>query len=194
MSGMTSALAQDSWESLLHAWTELDLPEGWRAEIIDGGIAMTPPPKLPHNRIASQINRALARRLPDELEIYQTQDLRIVPLDDLYIPDLVVVPVSALPVGSGPISAEKALLVVEITSRRGAGRDRTTKKWGYAHGPVPLYLLVDRFDENGPSITLYSEPEAGHYRRHIQVPFGESVALPDPFGFELSTGEFPVGE
>ncbi|HVX45051.1 MAG TPA: Uma2 family endonuclease [Mycobacteriales bacterium] len=192
---MTSALAQDSWESLLHAWTELDLPEGWRAEIIDGGIAMTPPPANMHNRIGGLIHRALARALPDDLEIHQTQGIRIAALDDLYIPDVVVVaPRAALPAGTEPISAEKVLLVVEITSRRGAGRDRNTKKWGYAHGPVPLYLLIDRFDENGPSITLYSEPEAGHYRRHIQVPFGESVPLPAPFGIELSTGEFPAGE
>ncbi|MBB5492874.1 hypothetical protein [Nocardiopsis metallicus] len=33
------------WEVVLRAWEELDLPEGWRAEIIEGDIKiMTPPP------------------------------------------------------------------------------------------------------------------------------------------------------
>lgn len=33
------------WEVALRAWEELDLPEGWRAEIIEGDIKiMAPPP------------------------------------------------------------------------------------------------------------------------------------------------------
>lgn len=31
------------WDVVLHAWEHLDLPEGWRAEIIDGDLVLTDP-------------------------------------------------------------------------------------------------------------------------------------------------------
>jgi Uma2 family endonuclease len=63
---------------------------------------------------------------------------------------------------------------------------------GYAHAPVPLYLLIDRYDEDGPAVTLSSDPLDGHYQRTMRVPFGESVELPEPIGLTLDTSDFPV--
>ncbi|MFC7744083.1 Uma2 family endonuclease [Nocardiopsis composta] len=90
-------------------------------------------------------------------------------------------------------SAADALLVVEVASPGNADRDRKTKLWGYAHGPVPLYLLIDRWDpvQGEPAATLYSKPVNGRYTNVQRVPFGEAVKLPEPFGFDLDTAEFP---
>lgn len=33
------------WDVVLRAWEELDLPEGWRAEIIEGDISIMPLPR-----------------------------------------------------------------------------------------------------------------------------------------------------
>lgn len=88
------------------------------------------------------------------------------------------------------IPAEHVLLTVEITSRSNADTDRKTKLWGYAHAGVPLYLLIDRSAEGEPTVVLRSEPAEGRYRHQISAPFGEKIALPEPFDLTLDSAEF----
>jgi hypothetical protein len=45
------------------------VPEGWRAEITEGGITVTPPPTVPHVYIASIIHRALNAALPADASL-----------------------------------------------------------------------------------------------------------------------------
>ncbi len=183
--------SDQQWSYLLDTWRELDAPEGWRTEIEGGRIQLVPPPNMDHNVIAVLISRALIRHLPDELGVFQTAGVQIARLEKLYIPDLLVAGMADLP-KEGPMDAAEALLAVEITSRSTARQDRTKKLWGYAHAPVPLYLLIDRFDQPGPTVTLYSEPSDGAYGQSVRVPFGKPVELPEPFGIELDTAGFPV--
>lgn len=83
-------------------------------------------------------------------------------------------------------------MAVEITSSGNARHDRTKKLWAYAHAPVPLYLLIDRFDEHGPTVTLFSEPVNGAYQVSVRTSFGKRVTLPEPFDVELATEGFPT--
>ncbi|OEJ39624.1 restriction endonuclease [Streptomyces agglomeratus] len=200
---MTAAMAGNDqvprrrpWDYLLQVWRELDVPEGWRAEIDGGQIVLVPPPHAHHNGIAAKVQRTLYRDLSEELEVYQTLGVHIAPLDKLYVPDLVVMPTALIaamdPDTSDPVDASEALLVVEITSKGNAEDDRTKKLWAYAHAPVPAYLLIDRFDEHGPTTTLFTEPQNGAYKHSERAAFGEQVRLPEPFGGLLDTGAFPV--
>ncbi|GAA3743786.1 hypothetical protein [Salinactinospora qingdaonensis] len=50
----------------------LDPPEGYRVEIIEGNLVVSPPPVGPHIKIASRLQYALRELLPAELEIAQT--------------------------------------------------------------------------------------------------------------------------
>ncbi|WP_328399181.1 Uma2 family endonuclease [Streptomyces sp. NBC_00390] len=199
---MTAAMAENAqtprrrqWDDLLQAWRELDVPEGWRAEIDEGQIVLVPPPHAHHNGIAAKVQRVLYRSLPDELEVYQTLGIHIAPLDKLYVPDLVVMPTEVIaavaPETNDPVDAAEALLVVEITSKSNAKDDRTKKLWAYAHAPVPTYLLIDRFDEHGPTATLFTQPQNGAYKHAERVPFGDQVKLPEPFDAVLDTSAFP---
>ncbi|MCI2422591.1 Uma2 family endonuclease [Saccharopolyspora sp. K220] len=192
---MTAALAfeRSTWDELVQIWQHLDLPnKAWRAEIIEESIVMTPPPGHGHNWIANRVHRVLAREVPDEWGIFQTSGVAIPLRSSLFIPDVVVIPLDAMPTDDDPtpIPAGCALLAVEITSKSNAERDRKTKLWSYAHAGVPLYLLIDRFAGDGPSVLLYSEPLDGHYRRLHRVPFGDPIELPEPFGLTLDTKEF----
>ncbi|GAB3579877.1 hypothetical protein GCM10027445_49150 [Amycolatopsis endophytica] len=89
-----------------------------------------------------------------------------------------------------PVPAETAELVVEIVSKGNARTDRVEKLWAYAQAPVPLYLLIDRYADPKPSLTLFSDPVDGHYRRSEQVAFGETIHLPEPFDLKLGTAAF----
>lgn len=177
--------------NLLRTWRELDVPDGWRAEIIDGDIRLMPPPGNPHNLIAELIHRALLRAIPGDWGVYQTLGVWLALLNKLYVPDLVVMPRSALRNAASPVPTDPAMLVVEIVSPGNATIDREQKRDGYASAPVPLYLLVDAWDPAGPSVTLFEEPDHGAYRRHTTVPFGATLTLPSPFDIELDTSEFP---
>ncbi|MBT3076500.1 MULTISPECIES: Uma2 family endonuclease [Streptomyces] len=185
-----------AWDYLLRTWRELDVPEGWRAEIDEGQIVLVPPPHAHHNGIAAKVQRRLYATLPDDLEIYQTLGIHVAPLDKLYVPDLVVMPTELIaaadPGVSDPLDASEALLVVEITSKGNAREDRTKKYRAYARAGVPMYLLIDRFDTRGPMSTLFTEPnEDGTYKRTEAVAFGKPLAVPAPFDVSIPTDEFP---
>ncbi|WP_354645014.1 Uma2 family endonuclease [Kitasatospora camelliae] len=186
------------WSYLLATWRELDVPEGWRAEIEGGQIVLVPPPGKGHNLIAGEVHDALLRCLPREIGVYQSLGTETARLEKVYVPDLVVLDKDALEAPRSedalPIDAADILLAVEITSAGDARHDRTKKLWSYAHAPVPLYLLIDRFDEHGPTVTLFSEPVNGAYQQAVRRPFGKPVALPEPFDTVLLTDGFPGPE
>ncbi|MFJ5813248.1 Uma2 family endonuclease [Streptomyces sp. NPDC093108] len=204
---MTAAMVENDqtsegrpWDYLLRTWRELDVPEGWRAEIDAEQIVLVPPPHAPHahhNGIAAKVQRRLYRDLPEELEIYQTLGIHVAALDKLCVPDLVVMPSglvdAADPEINDPMDAAEALLVVEVTAKGNARDDRTKKYRAYARAGVPMYLLIDRFDTRGAMATPFTEPnEDGTYKHSDPVPFGKPLVLPEPFGATLRTDEFPV--
>lgn len=178
------------WPALLHTWQTLNLPDGWKAEITEGGLAVTPPPGDEHNDIASVVHRTLARELPDDIGVYQTLGMEIAGRHRLYVPDLVVVPLDAPREYADRALSTHALLAAEITSRSNPVPDRTIKKQNYALGGVDVYVLIDRFEEPWPRVTVFSEPENGEYQRSITRPFGKPVWLPEPVAVELDTTRF----
>ncbi|WP_304452060.1 Uma2 family endonuclease [Nocardiopsis sp. YSL2] len=181
------------WDYFLRTWQQLDVPDGWRAEIVDdNGVVLVAPPSDPRNIIADRVHRALARTVPDDWGIYQTLGIQVPSIERLYVPDLAVMPESVLRDSSRtPCPADEVELAVEIVSRSSKDTDRKNRLWGYAHAPVPLYLLIDAWDENGPSVTLYELPGNGRYNHATTVDFGEKITLPEPFGLDIDTSKFP---
>lgn len=179
-----------TWEYLLRTWQDLEVPEGWRPGLTVEGIQMTPPPGGQHNLIADLIHETLMRARPAGCGIFQAQGVSVAKVGAIYVPDLCVAPRSAIPHGSDPVPAEHVLLAVEITSRSNAEHDRKKKRWAYAHGPIPQFLLIDAFDEDGPAVSLFSDPVQGVYSRTIRIPFGEPIKIGAPFGVELDTAGF----
>ncbi|MER7107926.1 Uma2 family endonuclease [Streptomyces sp. NPDC000229] len=183
------------WDELVRFWEESDWPEGSKVEIIDGIIVVTPPPAAPLNRIAEKVHRRLYTVVPDDWGVYQTLGVAHPSRGRLYVPDLVVIPESAVAELEGSESAPltAAELIVEITSFSNASYDRLNKAAAYAEAKVPLYLLIDRFAPAGPTVTLYGEPKGDVYRVLSAVKFGEDIHLPAPFDLTLETSAFPVG-
>jgi Uma2 family endonuclease len=192
MSSPAMKVPPDEPKGLLDVWRDLNLPADWRAEIVrDGTITVTPPVTLPHDVIADIVNRALVLGTTADWGIFQTLGLVRPDSEKVYLPDLVVVREDDLPQGDATlVPAKRATLVVEITSKDDADDDRTFKRRGYAAVSIPLYLMIDRWAKPGPSVTLFSEPADGDYQRRLQVPFGDTVELPEPFAIE--TTEFPA--
>lgn len=180
-------------EVLLDGFLALDTPEGFRAELIEGEIVVTPPPDGNHEICISKIVRQVMKRARVEMDFSGNKGLKL-PSGGLSpkthaIPDGTFAPVELglfydaepwMPCGDG------IALVVEVTSTR-PQRDREGKRRCYAVGGIPLYLLVDR---GASSLTLFSAPEGGDYRQLSTVPFGKPLTLPEPFAFDLETTDF----
>ncbi|WP_017591964.1 Uma2 family endonuclease [Nocardiopsis potens] len=181
------------WDFLLRTWKEMDVPDGWRAEIREEGIVLLPPPAPRHNSNEFKIVRQLLPRLPEGWEIHHGTGVVIPSALRLRAPDLMVLPESAVPEGRGePVAPDDVELVVEIVSKGNASDDRRAKRADYASAAVPLYLLVDGYDPNGPRVSLLSRPEGRDYLDVHSAPWGRPITLPEPFGFDLDTSGFLV--
>lgn len=180
---------EPSWDELLRAWQQLDVPDGWRAEVLGRGITVVPPPGGAHNVCADYLHWTLRSAAPEDCVALQTQGMCVPERGRLLVPDLMIIPRDAVPLDATPAVAEDTLIVVEITSRFNAEDDRGIKLRGYAAGGVPLYLLVDSWDPDGSAVTLYADPRNGAYRHSDRVAFGEKIGVPDPFGVDLDTSQ-----
>jgi Uma2 family endonuclease len=187
-------LSDGEEDALLEGFLALDTPEGFRAELIDGEIVVTPPPLGDHELCIGKIIRQVIRYSATELECSGNKGLKVpgpggAP-DNHVIPDITFVSVEAAPFRGAaswmPAENDAIIMVVEVTSSR-ATQDRKSKRTGYARAGIPLYLLVDREEE---AVTLFSGTDGEDYRHTDQAPFGKSLPLPEPIGIELDTSGF----
>ncbi|GAB2498438.1 Uma2 family endonuclease [Nocardiopsis aegyptia] len=165
----------------------LKLPDGYRSEIIDGSIIVSPTPTFRHSKIIRRLERALDRSMPEGLEAYQTLTLEITETGDRYVPDLALLPETPGEEESWEESdwilpAEDLELAVEVVSPSSALHDWQAKVKGYATAGVPLYLVID---PRKSEIALFSNPEKGEYLDVARAVPGTSVKLPAPFNLEI---------
>lgn len=179
-------------EVLLEGFLALDTPEGFRAELIEGEIVVTPPPDGDHEDCINRVLKQVIRRSRTDMDYSGNKGLKLksggaCPKNHA-VPDGTFAPAELqLFRGAEPwMPCDGVALVVEVTSTKPQA-DREAKQRCYARGGIPLYLLIDR---EGSSVTLFRDPEGDDYRQHCTSPFGKAVALPEPFGFELETAEF----
>ncbi|MET8180754.1 Uma2 family endonuclease [Streptomyces sp. NPDC005336] len=183
-------LTQD--EVLLEGFLALDTPEGFRAELIEGEIVVTPPPDGDHEDHIGLLVNQVARRAAMDLQFSGNKGLKV-PRGGLCVRNHVIPDGTFAPTelrlfrGAEPwMPCEGVVMVTEVTSTK-PERDRTAKRHCYARGGIPLYLLIDR---DSSDVTLFSDPEGADYRQHVTVPFGKPLDLPAPFSFSLETTDF----
>ena len=175
-------------DRVIRIFEDLEVPEGFKAELIRGEIVMTPGPDLVHNMIVTSIMDQIPRTR--WLRV-QTQDIAIPGEASEPQPDLVVLESGAQNRGR-LIPAPALTLVVEVVSRTSVDRDYKTKREMYAAGAIPAYLIVDPF--LGVTVLL-TEPAVGSgvcptgYRVERTSTFGEPVPIP-VLDLTLDTGDF----
>ena len=182
----------DEWDELRWIRERTAAPKGCRVEIVEGLVTVTPSATVRHHVIADRVHRRLCAATPEDWGVHQWWDIAVPRRLGLYVPDLVVVPENTRDTDDGGLCpAGAAELVVEITSKVTACRDRTVKPAGCATGGVPLFLLIDGLAPGGPTFTLHGAPRKDAYRVLDAGPFGEPIKLPAPFDLVIDTSEFP---
>jgi Uma2 family endonuclease len=166
------------------AFLEFDATLGpeYRAELIAGRFIVTPPPNGDHESVIGRLTVQIARKSAADVTVSGNRGLDT-PFGN-FIPDLTVADPGSFDDEPPWGTALGIQLLAEVTSCRSSD-DRESKRRAYATVGVPLYLLVDR--ENQETV-LFSQPdvEAQDYRADIRVPFGSDLELPAPFSFTLS--------
>jgi Uma2 family endonuclease len=176
---------------LLQDFLALDTPEGYRAELINGEIVVTPPPEGKHESITSTVVRQVIRSSATDMDFSGVKGL-VLPGAERHhvIPDATFTPRQARLFDDAPswMRPQGVAMVTEVTSSR-PEIGREAKRLAYAAAGIPLYLLVD---QQRRQVTLFSEPSRNDYAHAVTVAFGGKIDLPEPFGFTLDTSEFPV--
>jgi len=165
-------------------------PEGWRVELVEGEICVSPPNDGEHAEIVSELSGLVIDRRDDPtLRTYTGIGLMIPGVSGTgrVLPDLTVAPKNSFDNEDVWQHPSAVLLVAEVTSTSTAARDRDKKILGYARAGIPLYLLIDR--EEG-EVLVCSEPSGGDYAKSLKHKLGLPVPLPAPLGFELDTADF----
>ncbi|MFD5481891.1 Uma2 family endonuclease [Streptomyces hawaiiensis] len=174
---------------LLEGFLALDTPEGFRAELIEGEIVVTPPPDGGHEDYIGLIVNQVIRRSRTDMQFSGNKGLKLrrggeCPKDHV-VPDGTFAPME-LRLYRGADSwmpCDGVAMVMEVTPTKPQA-DREAKRRCYARAGIPLYLLVDR---DTAQVTVFSEPKEDDYREHCARPFGKSITLPEPFAFDLDT-------
>lgn len=190
----------------------LGLPAGFRAEIIEGDIVVSPAARWSHNKIATRI--AAAFIAASEADSAFSWDAVVgtgvgEPESRGWIPDVAIVDkersAEAVEADLVVITPGDMEMAVEVTSPSNADHDREpgpqhrrkngnrimTKWTDYAAAGVEYYLLVDR-DPRVLRATLYFDPnpETSRYESAVAWEFGEPIVLPEPFGVTIDTTEW----
>ncbi|GGT27101.1 Uma2 family endonuclease [Streptomyces chromofuscus] len=171
-------------EVLWQAWKAMDLPEGYRAEIIEGAIEVSPTGRRRHTVLIGRLRRALDAHLASS-GYAAHHDGNVIHRHKSWIPHLFVAPLDLdeIPDEEGlGVDAAGVEMVVEVTSpgHRNLQRDRVRKRREYARAGIPLYVIVDDFDDDGAVVVLTSpDPKKAKYTDEHRVPYGTDAVIPE---------------
>jgi Uma2 family endonuclease len=176
----------------LQDFLSLDTPEGYRAELIDGEIVVTPPPNGNHERCIMRIVKQVLAGSVTQMDFSGQKGLIVstVEGEGRVIPDMTFAPAKLDLFLDAPtwMPASGVAMVVEVTSAS-PDHDRNAKRRAYAAARIPLYLLIDR---QRREVTLFGDPARDEYTSSSAVQIGGRIKLPDPFAFTLETEGFVV--
>ncbi|MCX5406662.1 Uma2 family endonuclease [Streptomyces sp. NBC_00335] len=183
---------------LWQAWKAMELPEGYHAEIVEGFIEVSPTGRYSHGRTVNRLRDQLVAFLAGG-EFAARQDMNVIHKRKVWIPDLFV----ALEDTEGHVTedglgvdASAVALIVEVVSPGSDNitRDRTRKRRDYARAAVPVYVLIDDFDDGG-TVTVLTSPNPGKavYEDESRTAYGTPVAIPTGPAKGFTIGEDVTG-
>ena len=165
---------------------QLDPPEGYRVEIIEGKLEVAATPFGKHALVIEDLVRAILPTLPRSLALRERITLQE-PEIDRYEPDLGIWPRAVLSSETEWVfPGEECLFAVEVTSPDQERRDYT-KAAGYARADVPVYLIVDR---KRRTCIVLTQPVGAKYTHRNETPFGKLLTLPLETPVTVDTSEF----
>lgn len=161
-----------------------NLPGGFKAEISGDTIVVRVGSSGIHQCNLLVVRRQFDAHCPGGLVPSENTDLVSPGVGKSRNPDLTYLPAEVLETTDNQVPAEAAVVAVELVSPSNPENDWVGKVRDYPVMGIPLYLVVDA---RLKTVTLFSLPGGGKYRRREDADFGEGLRVPEPFDFELDT-------
>ncbi len=153
--------------------------DGYRHELLDGMLLMTPSPSVPHQVCVLTLAFLLRQhRRPGEIVLVAPFDY-VISQSTVLEPDVVVARTADHTHANLPSTP---LLVVEVLSPSTHRVDRTAKRSAYEEAGVPAYWLVD---PDVPAVTVLELVDA-RYEQVAVVAGEESYTASTPFPVEIT--------
>ncbi|MEV7150721.1 Uma2 family endonuclease [Streptomyces sp. NPDC093084] len=175
-------------DELFERIEKMPAPEGYKVEIVEGTVVMTPQ-RDTHWEIILDIVEQLRTKYPRKRV---KSDVRVDYPGHLngFASDVTVVAEEAARNARGLWRHEDVEFVVEVISRGTAANDYGLKKAAYAQAEVPVYLIADPYQRR---CHVYTNPKGDDYATETKVGFGDEADLTaTAVGLTLKTDEFPV--
>ncbi|MFD7441870.1 Uma2 family endonuclease [Streptomyces sp. NPDC059909] len=178
------------FEALCRTLLSMEVPDGYRAEIVGGNIVMSPWSRGFYLPIMESIQDQLKPERREGHTMSAAPFLFTFPGEErAYGPDIHAAATAAFQTDSHYIDGEALSFVCELTSSSTRLVDWQDKVPVYGRSGVPVYLLIDVQEK---AATVFWEPSAKGYLSRTTVPFGAKLEIPDPFGCELDTSTFQI--
>nr|WP_079194859.1 Uma2 family endonuclease [Streptomyces sp. CB02400] len=184
----TNGTELGDFEEMLDLLDELQLRDGFKAEIIRGNIVVSPWSKAFCLDVMELVCEQLRPYLPEDHRISYGPFLYVFPgVERAYGPDIHAAHRGVSRSTSNHLDGEALSFVAELTSSSTRNDDLTDKVQTYGKAGVPVYLILDMQEEQA---TVFSMPSATGYEARETKPFGEKLSIPAPFGCVLDTTGF----
>jgi len=168
----------------------LRLPEGTRAELVEGEILLSPSPRERHQTIVGNVYHALrvfllGRNLG---KVWSSPFDVHLPTADIFQPDVLAVLSANLAIVRDWVRGAPDL-VVEVVSPDSTARDRFVKRERYAAGGVGEYWIVDDESKSVEVLTLLE----GKYEPAGYFELRDTVSSPRLPGLDLPVRDVFAG-
>ncbi|WHM38135.1 Uma2 family endonuclease [Streptomyces sp. BPTC-684] len=175
-------------DSLFERLAKMPVPEGYRVEIVDGAIHMSPQRHV-HWQIIRRIVRALEDRFGMDVPVASDERIDFPGRLNGLCPDVAKLRDGAQQNAKGHWPHQDVEFVAEVISKDTAANDYGPKKTAYATAGVPVYLVVDPYLGR---CHVYTQPKDGDYISDLTIAFGAEINLKGTVvDLTLTTDEFP---
>ncbi|MCT7351241.1 Uma2 family endonuclease [Streptomyces sp. 15-116A] len=176
------------FEELLDVLDELNVPDGYQAEIVRGSIVVSPWSKGYYLEVMELVCDQLRPHLPEGHRISYGPFLYVFPgSESAYGPDIHAADRRTHKTVSNRLDGEGLSFVAELTSDSTRKDDLTGKVEVYAKAGVPVYLVLDMQNEQA---TVFWSPSGSGYEGRLTKSFGERLDIPEPLNCTLDTSGF----
>ncbi|WP_414506429.1 Uma2 family endonuclease [Streptomyces sp. NEAU-L66] len=183
----TDGIEMVSSSKLDDMFEQMHIPEGYKAEIVEGTIYMAPQ-RGTHWETILDIVEHLRTRYPKKRVL---SDVRIDFPGHLngFASDVVALAENATKNDKGQPRYEDIEFVAEVISQSTGKNDYGPKKKAYALAEVPVYMIADPYLGR---CRVFTDPQDGDYKIDTTIAYGTPVDLTHTVvGITFSTEEFP---
>ncbi|GGK73153.1 Uma2 family endonuclease [Streptomyces flaveus] len=181
-------MADINEQALDKLFDEMHVPEGYKAEIVEGTIYMSPQRDV-HWETIRAIIWALEDRFGRRAKVFSDVRIDFPGHENGFAPDVAKLRDGSEKNGEGHWRHKDVEFIAEVISKGTAMNDYGPKKTAYALAEVPVYLIADPYKGK---CYLHTQPKDGEYTSELAIAYGSDVDMTNTLlDLTLKTEEFP---